>query len=330
MGQIPPSQNTSFFPKSPFPRKFPWEKKSSSQARPAQNFSGRRKPTNTHGRIVCIRATPNVSDINTSHESTTSMAPESFKLSHYLFSEQAGSSFPDENSVKLAIESGEFVTGDGQPVLMDSIQTLMQHSEWLGYDTRDAYRTNLRAGNTSLSQWHLHTQQWPEEDDRFEVYYPYCSERKPTNPLFPKVLYAGAPRWAGQSIAFIEPLERGIDPSIVEKAIKNSHQPGLERFGYDSSRYGLLDLGTIIEHAMRTFLGHAASSDSPEEAKFRQSFKGLVMGLGLNVKQFVEFLGVLKDMGAPSRLNVTIDYKTMARRKNGELVMMNPVGFAVT
>lgn len=246
------------------------------------------------------------------------------KLSSYLFAEQVEQQAPmSPSSVDRAIKAGQFTTSDGRPVAINSFVALKQHAKPV---RPDVYVLDLHAAGVDLSKWHMH-KYGDTSAATFQAYLPYCAQQKPVNPLFPKVLWVGKPDWPNQDfgLAFIEPLKLYKMTELLHRAFDASYRSDLG-FGVVGADDPGAYFTSLIGAALRTVLNHRPKSDTPAEARLRAAFNIFVKELGVNMSQFVEFLRVLKGMGAGTDGEVIIDYDTMTWRENDELVMLAPIG----
>jgi hypothetical protein len=229
-----------------------------------------------------------------------------------LFAERA----EQANTIKREIETGVFLsTKSGKPVKVNSLDSfndylMQQHGRmWVG----KGYYSNAYVGGEGLSTAEyvlkIKSRDHDDADPWFDAYGPYCYQNKPTNPLFPKVLYVGQPVWSDQPIALVEKLT--FDPT---KANKLSAQ----LTGYDN----ILD---AMQLAIMIYSGKQEMAGSYALAKFPARFDKLLKALGSDVKDFTEFAHVIIDMADSDPDRIDIHENNLGWRDNGELVMSDPL-----
>lgn len=234
-------------------------------------------------------------------------------LSSLLFLERA----EQADIIKRAIESGVFLsTKTGRPVKVDSINAFnrylrQQHGR---VQVGQGYYSNAYVGGEGLStaEYVLKVKRWERSwmsDPWFDTYGPYCYEHKPTNPLFPKVLYVGQPSWAeDQPIALVEKLT--FDVNTINGLIE---------------RYEAELGGSSIRRIMRDAVALFSGSDNAiiDQKSFRSAFNQLLTELGSNPKDFTEFAHVIVRIA--NLRDLDMHGNNMGWRDNGELVISDPL-----
>lgn len=233
-------------------------------------------------------------------------------ISSLLFMERA----EQADIIKRSIESGVFLsTKTGKPVKVNSLDSFnrylkQQHGRvqvGQGYYS-DAYVGGEGLGSAEYVLKVKRRARHGETDHWFDTYGPYCYQNKPTNPLFPKVLYIGQPVWSDQPIAFVEKLKFDIDvvTNLVRKHLGSNDPKHMMRIAVE------LYTGT------RTF-----ASDMVDKEKFTARFNLLLNEMGSNSKDFEEFANALVGMARPSKFDM--HGNNMGWRDNGELVISDPL-----
>lgn len=236
-------------------------------------------------------------------------------ISSLLFMERA----EQADIIKRSIESGVFLsTKTGKPVKVNSLDSFnrylrQQHGR---VQVGQGYYSTAYVGGEGLStaEYVLKVKRreraWTS-DLWFDVYGPYCYENKPTNPLFPKVLYVGQPSWSDQPIALVEKLR--FDYSIVEEHVLRI----FKLTGVRTAMHNAVELYS----GTRTLRTSSMGADAAED--FKLGFNLLLKQLGSNPKDFTEFATAMASM--TDLRNLDIHGNNMGWRANGELVISDPI-----
>ncbi len=227
-----------------------------------------------------------------------------------LFTERA----EQANTIKRAIETGVFLsTKTGKPVKVNSLDSFnrylrQQHGI---IQVGQGYYSDAFVGGEGLStaEYVLKVKNRDHKKDPwFDVYGPYCYENKPTNQLFPKVLYVGQPSWSDQPMALVEKLR--FDYNYVDDVM---HQV----WDFWDYPYDIVDV-------MAAAIQMRADRRQQDKA-FLEMFDELITELGSNLKDFTEFAKVIASI-MPSSDTLDIHGNNMGWRANGELVISDPLG----
>lgn len=237
-------------------------------------------------------------------------------ISSLLFMERA----EQADIIKRSIESGVFLsTKTGRPVKVDSINAFnrylkQQHGR---VQVGQGYYSDAYVGGEGLSaaEYVLKVKRWElawVSDPWFDTYGPYCYEHKPTNPLFPKVLYVGQPSWApGQPVALVEKLK--FDSSKIQDLVERI----LRLTGIQTAMHIAIELYSGSRTSRSSWLDHDKARD------FKLGFDLLLKRLGSNSKDFTEFATVLASIA--NLRNLDMHGNNMGWRDNGELVISDPL-----
>lgn len=221
--------------------------------------------------------------------------------------------------IKRSIESGVFLsTKTGRPVKVDSLDSFnrylkQQHGR---VKVGQGYYSDAYVGGEGLStaEYVLKVKRRERAwtfDLWFDVYGPYCYVNKPTNPLFPKVLYVGHPDWSDQPIALVEKLR--FDMSKIQDLVERI----LRLTGIQTAMHIAIELYSGSRTSRSSWLDHDKARD------FKLGFDLLLKRLGSNSKDFTEFATVLASIADLRDLDM--HGNNMGWRDNGELVISDPL-----
>lgn len=233
-------------------------------------------------------------------------------LSSLLFLERA----EQADIIKRAIESGVFLsTKTGKPVKVNSLGSFSRYLTQQHGRVRvgQGYYSDAYVGGEGLStaEYVLKVKRRDRartSDPWFTTYGPYCYENKPTNPLFPKVLYVGQPSWSDQPIALVEKLK--FDVYTVQDLV---------------DQYVAYPNSSNIKRVMRDAVALYSGADNAiiDQKSFRSGFDQLLTELGSNPKDFTEFAHVI--VRIDDLRNLDLHANNMGWRDNGELVISDPL-----